>query len=151
MNLTLLNAYNDLLAKGINEDDLHDAIAQILPRIEHIRDISAYLARATFYRRLRRQRSSARHAQHSSHRNAKRRSNSHSAFADIEIRETAEVLERAINHLPARERCVAELFLHEGMDCLSISELLGWTHDAVRNLLFRARQRLRRSLGMYAQ
>jgi RNA polymerase sigma factor (sigma-70 family) len=130
----------------VNEDDLHDAVVSILPRIDSIRDIAAYLARATFHRRLRRQYNSEVQAKYQTYRRFRPKITKRSLLDEAERQEAANAIREAVARLPVRERLMAELFLHEELDCASIAKRLEWSLGIVRNLLFRARRRLSRSV-----
>jgi RNA polymerase sigma-70 factor (ECF subfamily) len=61
-------------------------------------------------------------------------------------RETAEVLQDALSHLPERQRQAVELRL-QGYSISQIARLLGCSRGAVDALLHRARKSLRKRLG----
>ena len=64
---------------------------------------------------------------------------------DLEGRETAELVERAVDSLLESRRPVVRMYL-SGYGLDEIAELLGWTPDKTRNLFYRGMDDLRQEL-----
>ena len=68
---------------------------------------------------------------------------------DAERRETRDRVRRAIAELPDQQRAALVLSRFQDQSCREIADALGTTVDAVKSLLFRARENLRRALEPY--
>ncbi len=73
------------------------------------------------------------------------------ADAPMSRRELADVLERAIDALPAALRVVAVLRLVDGLSTAEVSESVDLTEEAVKVRLHRARERLKEDLLLTAE
>jgi RNA polymerase sigma-70 factor, ECF subfamily len=73
------------------------------------------------------------------------------ADAPMSRRELADVLERAIDSLPASLRIVAVLRLVDGLSTAEVAESVGVTEEAVKVRLHRARERLKEGLLLTAE
>ena len=73
------------------------------------------------------------------------------ADAPMSRRELADVLERAIDALPASLRVVAVLRLVDGLSTAEVADSVGLTEEAVKVRLHRARERLKEDLLMTAE
>lgn len=68
-------------------------------------------------------------------------------LADLIADETDRALWRSVSALPSGERTAVILYYRQDMSVRDIAHALGVTGGTVKTLLFRARQRLRRTLG----
>ena len=145
MNPSLLTAYHTLQRRGVHEDDLHDAIVELLPRQQFIRDPLAYLMRVAFRRRSRRMRRTP--ARMSDHKGSDRHSDS--PFARLRQDEVREFVSSKVRNLPPRERRVVQMHFLDGLSCAQMAHRLACSLATVRNLIFRAQKRLACSLGSW--
>jgi len=95
-----------------------------------------------------------------SHRETQSREALEMQLEDSRAREPASIFEgeerirkvqQALRQLPARERVALLLSKFEGLCYEEIADVLGISMPAVKSLLFRARQRLRKKLSDYLQ
>lgn len=138
----LLSAYQALRRRGVNQDDLHDAIVELIPRLPHVKNVLAYLARVTFRKRVKRGpiQLAPCHPRKCP-----------SPEDGLCQQESILSVRHAIEQLPLRERRVVQLYYLNGEACNAIARHLGWTPGAVRSVLFRAQKRLADSLAYTAE
>jgi DNA-directed RNA polymerase specialized sigma24 family protein len=138
----LLEAYGDLKNRGADEDALHDAIVEILPRLEQIGNIAAYFKRLVWQKRSL---STPRTFEYS-------QPIGNSSPEDEAIRSEAILaVHEEIAKLPPREREVVERHDFNNKKCREIALTRGENASAVRGVLFRARQRLSCSLRAWSR
>jgi len=139
----VLTAYHTLLGRGVNEDDLHEAVVEIIPHLPDINHVLAYLARIAFRKRLKREQT-----QFSGSRGLY-----DCAAPEHELgrQESNFFVRRAVEQLPARERSIVQLYYFDGESRHAIARRLDCSLNVVGNLLFQARKRLRLSLACLAE
>jgi RNA polymerase sigma-70 factor (ECF subfamily) len=71
--------------------------------------------------------------------------------SQVELRETRDMLWRAMETLSAEQRMVVILFHQEGLSYREICEETGWPVGTVKTNLFRARKALARVMGDYEE
>ena len=71
------------------------------------------------------------------------------AHETVEANERAEMVRRAVQDLPARQRTVLVLHRYERLSYAEVAEVTGWTESAVESLLVRAYAHLRKSLARF--
>lgn len=133
----------DLLTaeRGVNEDDLHEAVAELIPRLPHVKNVLPYLTRVVFRKRLKRVQTRPAYSP---------LLECLSPEDPLCQEECIVSVRRAIEQLPVRERHVVRLHYLNGEACDAIARRLGWSLCAVRSVLFRARRRLADSLAYTA-
>ena len=70
-----------------------------------------------------------------------------SEYNDAERKETIELVKKAINELPERQRLAVILHRYENLSYDQICEVTEWTKSAVESLLVRAYENLRKKLS----
>ncbi len=70
-----------------------------------------------------------------------------SEFDDVEKKEMIELVKKAVNELPERQRLAVILHRYENLSHEQICEVTNWTKSAVESLLVRAYANLREKLG----
>jgi RNA polymerase sigma-70 factor, ECF subfamily len=65
----------------------------------------------------------------------------------LEVRERADLVRRAVEELPERQRIAVILHRYDGLSHQEIAEVTGWSVSAVESCLVRAYARLRERLG----
>ena len=67
----------------------------------------------------------------------------------LQAAETAQIVQKAVNELPERQKIVLLLHRYEDLTHAQISDATGWTPSAVESLLVRAYGNLRQKLGKF--
>ena len=133
----LEQAYQALCRDGrIDEDDLHHAVEKSIPKLARISNIYSFLCKVAYRRRRKRLGQEKR---------AVSLSSSLHLPAPQAPQSTREIYE-VIDKLPGREQLVVHSRVSDDLSCDQIAVAMKCSLGAVRNVLFRARQRLRTSL-----
>jgi DNA-directed RNA polymerase specialized sigma24 family protein len=134
---TLLQVYNELKIRGADEDALHDAIVEILPRLQQVNNVPAYFKRLVWQKRGLSASQTCENSQPVE---------SPSPEREAIRSETILAVREGIAKLPPRERAVVEHHDFNSKKCREIAQTCGEDTSAIRGVLFRAHQRLSCSL-----